>query len=79
MRTTLTIDDTIDAHLRDIARKQNRSYKEVVNEALARGVQQLSVASPPEEYRITPKAFGFQPGVDRKKLNQLYDEQEAEP
>ena len=38
MRTTLTLDDDIAPALRDRARELNRSFEQVVNEALRRGM-----------------------------------------
>ncbi len=78
MRTTLTIEDQIDLRLRTVAERQNRSYKDVVNEALAAGLQQLEVAEPLPEYQVKVQDFGFQAGVDIARLNQLYDELETE-
>ena len=78
MRTTLTIEDQIDVRLRTVADRQNRSYKDVVNEALAVGIQQLEVAEPLPEYHVRVRDFGFQPGVDTARLNQLYDELETD-
>ena len=77
MRTTLTINDEIDARLRKIARNQNRSYKEVVNAALAGGLDRLEVAEPEPDYRVETKAYGLRPGIDPQKLNQLLDELET--
>lgn len=77
MRTTLTLDDQVDARLRKIAREQNRSYKEIVNEAIAHGLHALESAEPASEYHVRARHFGLKPGVDRAKLNQLYDELEA--
>ena len=59
MRTTLTIEDQIDVRLRTVADRQNRSYKDVVNEALAAGLQQLEVAEPLPEYHVKVRDFGF--------------------
>ena len=77
MRTTLTINDETDARLRKIAREQNRSYKEVVNEALENGLDGLEVAEPMPDYRVRTKGYGLNPGIDRQKLNQLLDEMET--
>jgi hypothetical protein len=41
MRTTLTLDDDVAAHLRRIQRRQKRSLKDVVNAALRHGLRQL--------------------------------------
>jgi len=77
MRTTLTLSDDIDVRLRKIAHEQNRSYKEVVNEVLRRGLDRLETAEPQPDYQVRTRNYGFQPGIDRDKLNQLYDELEG--
>ena len=41
MRTTLTLDDDVAAHLRRIQRREDRSLKDVVNDALRRGLADL--------------------------------------
>lgn len=76
MRTTITIGEEIDQRLRRLAREQKRSYKDVVNDALAVGLDQMEVrdASPP--YRVDSFDAGLRAGVDRQKLNQLVDELE---
>jgi hypothetical protein len=75
MRTTLTLDDDLARALRQLTKRTNRSFKEVVNETLRRG---LSTGRRPkaagEHFRVRPKACGFRPGVDLLKLNQLVDE-----
>jgi hypothetical protein len=79
MRTTLTLDDDVAKELREEARRSGRQFKDVVNEALRRG---LSTGSKPAgrsgRFRVRPKACGFRPGIDLTKLNQLVDEMEAE-
>ncbi len=77
MRTTLSLDDSIDGVLRDIAKRQNVSYKEVVNEALRRGAQILAENPPQGSYKVEALTSGFQSGIDTGKLNQLVDELEA--
>ena len=54
MRTTLTLDDDVAAKLKSQARRSGRAFREVVNEALRRGL-----ASPPsgrERSAFTVKA-----------------------
>ncbi len=79
MRTTLTLDDDLAARLKQLARESGRSFKEVTNEVLRRG---LSTGEGPVEplkpFRVVPKACGFKPGVDPTKLNQVYDDLETE-
>ena len=41
MRTTLTIDDDVAVQLERLQRKSDNSFKDLVNEALRRGLQQM--------------------------------------
>jgi len=79
MRTTLTLDDDLARRLQDLSRTSGRRFKEVVNEAIRRG---LSLGDGPlpgtEPFRVHPKACGFRPGIDPARLNQLYDDLELE-
>ena len=47
MRTTLTIEDDVAAELERLRRTRDASLKEVVNEALRRGVREM--AAPPKK------------------------------
>ncbi|HUO85067.1 MAG TPA: CopG family transcriptional regulator [Thermoanaerobaculia bacterium] len=77
MRTTVTLDDDLAKELKDEARRRGVSFKEIVNEALRRGLKAGAVqASRPKRFRVRPRACGFQPGIDPRKLNQLFDEME---
>ncbi|HOK00112.1 MAG: hypothetical protein N2509_06520 [Treponemataceae bacterium] len=78
MRTTLTLDDGLDKMLRHIATQQHKSYKEVVNEALRRGVELLAENPPKGSYQVEPVVEGFQEGLDLNKLNHLVDELETD-
>ncbi len=79
MRTTLTLEDDLSRGLKERARVSGRSFKEVVNETIRRG---LSTGEGPTEdgepFRVQAKACGFRSGVDPLKLNQLYDDMELE-
>jgi hypothetical protein len=79
MRTTLTLDDDLAKRLKELAGETGRSFKEVTNEAIRRGLSagapQLAGVRP---FRVKPKACGFRPGVDPMKLNQIYDDLEIE-
>ena len=76
MRTTLTLDDDLAAALKEQSRLAGKPFKQVVNDALRRG---LSPALPEAEpcYQVTPHRSGFRPGVDPLRLNQLNDSLEA--
>lgn len=76
MRTTLTLDDDVAAVLRERARLLELPFKQVVNDALRRGLSPAP-AEPGPAYRVTPHPSGFRPGVDPARLNQLNDSLEA--
>lgn len=58
-------------------RRTGTGMKATVNAALRRG---LAPATPGRRrpFRVQPHAFGFRPGVDLDRLNQLADELETE-
>ena len=78
MRTTLTLDDDLSRRLRQLARREGRPFKDVVNEVLRRGLATQEIAESASEYRVDTFRSGFRAGVDPLKLNQLVDELETE-
>ena len=52
--------------------------KAVVNDALRIGLGLRGKSSPMTRYEVKPHSFGFKPGIDINRLNQLVDELEAE-
>ena len=78
MRTTLTLEDDLAEALKERAHRSGRSFKEVVNETLRRG---LAAGEGPEAaaepFVVEAAARGFRPGVDPRRLNQLLDELEV--
>jgi hypothetical protein len=78
MRTTLTLDEDVMALLREEMERSRQPFKQVVNQALRLGLRTGSADSDRSRFRTRPHAFGFKPGVDLDKLNQLADELEAE-
>jgi Arc/MetJ-type ribon-helix-helix transcriptional regulator len=77
MRTTLTLDPDVAERVRREIASGRRSLKEVINEALRRGLSG-SQRAPRKPFRVTPHTSPYQPGVDRGKLNQVLDELEGE-
>jgi hypothetical protein len=77
VRTTLTLDDDLAQRLQGMARETGRTFKDVTNEAIRRGLStgEAQIADVPR-FRVQPKACGFRPGVDPLKLNQIYDDLE---
>ena len=78
MRTTLTLDDDIADTLKEMSRLLNKPFKQVVNDALRRGISPGISEAPAPEYRVIPNRSRLASGVDPLKLNQLNDQLEAE-
>jgi len=57
MRTTLTIDDQIAALLKDMAHRSGRPFKQVVNEALCKGLHALEHPEP-QPYSLSTASMG---------------------
>jgi hypothetical protein len=78
MRTTLTIDDDLAGLLKRQARELGLPFKDVVNRTLRAGLGEQAKPRRRTAPKTIPHAFGFRPGIDLDKLNQLVDELEAE-
>jgi antitoxin component of RelBE/YafQ-DinJ toxin-antitoxin module len=71
MRTTLTIDDQVAMSLKEIAHRRGRPFKEVVNEALRKGVHALERPES-QPYRLSPASLGpARPHMDLEKARNL--------
>ena len=78
MRTTLTLEPDVERLVQQAMRRTGGSMRTVINEALRLG---LGACMQPERtlrFTVEPHAFGFKPGIDTDRLNQLVDELEAE-
>ena len=78
MRTTLTLEPDVAARLKQETRRSGKSLKALVNEALRLGLGLSGKLVRPPHFEVRPHAFGFKPGVDLDRMNQLVDELEAE-
>lgn len=78
MRTTLTIDDDLAGLLKRRARELGLPFKDVVNRTLRAGFGEQAKSRQRSAPKTIPHAFGFKPGIDLDKLNQLADELESE-
>ena len=77
MRTTLTIDDDLAGILQRKARELDKPFKEVVNNALRKGLSE-NLAGKQLEIMVRPHDFGAsRAGLDMDRLNQLVDELEV--
>ena len=58
MRTTHTIDDSTARQLKQLAHETGKSYKQVVNETLRRGLAAGKVKEPAASYTLKPSSLG---------------------
>ncbi|HJN50693.1 MAG: hypothetical protein QGI68_11325 [Pseudomonadales bacterium] len=75
MRTTLTLDDAVDRKLKKIAKQTGKTYKQVVNETLQRGLAKST--RPRRRYKLKTSSLGEpDPSYDLTKSLQLADQLE---
>ena len=56
MRTTLTIDDDVAVQLKRLRRQRDAKFRDLVNDALRRGLREMSTA-PPKRKMLRTRAF----------------------
>ena len=78
MRTTLTLEPDVVHRLKERMTEQKTTLKEVVNDALRRGLVAAPEARPKKPFRVQARSLGFRPGIDANRLNQLLDELDAQ-
>jgi len=78
MRTTLTLDPDVAKRLQSEIHRSGKTLKAAVNDALRLGLGLIGKPPKAPRFEVEPHAFGFKPGVDLDRLNQLVDELEAE-
>lgn len=78
MRTTLTIDDDLAGILQRRSRELGKSFKELVNNALRKGLADDIQPGATRAVVVRPHDFGPAPALDMDRLNQLVDELETE-
>lgn len=73
MRTTLTIDDQLSLALREAAHRSGKPFKQVVNEALRKGLDAFE-HPPARPYKMKPASLGkVRPGINLDKALALAD------
>jgi len=78
VRTTLTLEPDVAARLKQEIRRSGKGLKTLVNEALRLGLGLSGKPVPAPRFEVRPHAFGFRPGVDLDRMNQLMDALESE-
>ena len=78
MRTTLTLNEDVAARAKALARQLDRPFKQVINEALRKGLELLD--NPPESlrYETQPRSMGLRPGLSLDNIGELLAQVEGE-
>jgi len=78
VRTTLTLDPDVAERLRTEIRRTGKTLKAALNDALRLGLGLSGKPRSAPRFKVEPHAFGFRPGIDPDRLNQLVDEMDTE-
>ena len=78
MRTTLTIEDDLAQKLKTVANRQRKSFKEVVNQALRRGLAPSRDKSSVGKIKLKTRKLTYGKGVDEVKIKELLDDVDVE-
>lgn len=78
MRTTLTLDDDVAAKLRAEARRSGRPFRDVVNDALRRGMLGLRSPLPRQPFHAAVRDLGaLRPGLSLDNVAALLEQVEG--
>jgi plasmid stability protein len=78
MRTTLTLDDDVAAKLKSAARRSGRSFRDIVNDTLRRGLATRRPATPPPPFRVVTRDLGeLRPGLSLDSVADLLEHVEG--
>jgi plasmid stability protein len=77
MRTTITLDDRLEQQIKELAAREKTSFKAVTNELLRTGLE-VRESRPLFTFSVEAEDCGLREGIDEEKLNQLYDDMEAD-
>ena len=78
MRTTLTLDDDVAAKLKAEQRRAGQSLREIVNEALRRGLASERMTAKRRSFKITARDLGdLKPGLSLDNVAELVERVEG--
>ncbi len=78
MRTTVTIDADVEQKLREAMRRQGKSFKSTLNDALRRGLAPGPIEDQQEPFSVESRPLRLRAGPDPARLRDLDDDLEIE-
>lgn len=73
MKTTITLDTEVEQRLREAMQRQGKSLKEILDEALRRG---LGLSQ--QQFEVKSRPLRLRPGLDPARLSDMADDLEVE-
>jgi len=78
MRTTLTLDDDVATKLQAEVRRSGRSFREIVNDSLRRGMATRRSASTQKPFKVQARDLGkLRPGLSLDSVADLIEQVEG--
>jgi hypothetical protein len=77
VRTTLTLDDDVRSRLESEARREGKSFKEVVNYYLRLGLTVRKTCEPPRPFTVRARPMGLREGLSVASAARLIEELEG--
>ena len=77
MRTTLTLDDDVQAKLDQEARRSGKFFKEVVNYYLRLGIHARHSANPPRKFVVRARPMGLREELPSESIASLLEQLEG--
>jgi hypothetical protein len=73
MRTTVTLEPDVARLIEEAMRRRRQSFKQVINDAVRRGLLPTRAREKPAPYRVEPHRARLRPGYDPRGFNKLAD------
>jgi hypothetical protein len=77
VRTTLTLDDDVQARLEREARREGKSFKEVVNYYLRLGLTARQAYEPRQKFSVRARPMGLREGLSAASVARLIEDLEG--
>ena len=78
MRTTITLDEDVAAKLKSLARRTGRAFREVVNDALRRGLARPQASRSRAAFKLKTRDLGrLRPGLRLDSVADLIEQVEG--
>lgn len=78
MRTTVTLVPEAELLLRNAMKRTGQSFKQVLNEAILKGLANEPVEPDEEPFVVESRPTGLRPGIDAGRLDSVADDLEAD-